>query len=88
MYWVITYTASTIWGSLKCWRKRVYNALKTALERAQATNQIIAGDNNSRVTLLMGLTMGLNIAARTCSNGSEITELSAAIGSQLKSWKT
>ena len=68
------------------YRRRVRAALGGALQRSLARGEITVGDLDARASVLFGLVLGLNIAARGCADRNEIKQLAEAVQVQLRSW--
>jgi TetR/AcrR family transcriptional repressor of nem operon len=72
----------------KRYRNRVKQSLRVVLDTASKRGEIYAGDNESRAMILIGLTLGLNIAARFCASPDELKQMTDAIQNQIQSWCT
>lgn len=68
------------------YRNRVKQAIFTALEKAVVQGEISPGFSENRAMILLGLALGLNIAARGGSSQEELKQLSDAIQYQIASW--
>jgi len=67
--------------------KRVFTSFRSALVRAEQAGEITAGSPDDRACLLMGLVLGLNIAARGGAGDSELVGMFDAVQSQLRLWR-
>ncbi|MCA1778707.1 MAG: TetR/AcrR family transcriptional regulator [Xanthomonadaceae bacterium] len=67
--------------------KRVFSSFRSALVRAERAGEITAGSPDDRACLLMGLVLGLNIAARGGAGDSELVGMFNAVQSQLRLWR-
>ncbi len=65
---------------------RVKWALENALERAEVKSEVSPNQSDSRAQILLGLALGLNIAARGGSSSEELNQLADAIQKQILSW--
>lgn len=68
------------------YRSRVRAAFRGALERAGQAGESSSDATSARAELLVGLVMGLNIAARGGASRSELDRLRDAIRTQIRSW--
>ena len=69
------------------YRDRVRSAFREALRRAVLAGEIDDAGFDERADLLMGLVLGLNIAARGGVPAPELTRLLDAARMQLQSWR-
>lgn len=69
------------------YRERVREGLRQGLGRAASLGEIENDGLDDRADLLVGLVLGLNIAARGRASQDEQSRLLAAVRSQLRSWK-
>ena len=71
----------------RAYRDRVRSAFREALRRAALAGEIEDAGVDERADLLMGLVLGLNIAARGGVPAPELTRLLDAARMQLQSWR-
>ena len=69
------------------YRNRVMKVFRRALDQASLSQEISKDGNESRATVLMGLTLGLNIAMRACSSRDELDQMTKAIQHQIENWR-
>ncbi|MDH3714709.1 MAG: TetR/AcrR family transcriptional regulator [Gammaproteobacteria bacterium] len=69
------------------YRKRVKLALKDSLQRAVANGEVAVDDLDQRASLLLGMVLGYNIAARGGASKQELQALLGAVNAQLSSWR-
>ncbi len=70
------------------YRERVRSALVRAMERAVAHGEITADALDLRADLLMGMILGMNIAARGGVARDEIDRLLASVRYQVDGWRS
>jgi len=68
------------------YRSRVKQAFETAIVKATDQGNMLAGDTEMRATLLLGLALGINIAARGGAPKEELNTLLSAVLDQIQSW--
>lgn len=69
------------------YRQRVRNALRGALVRAVKDGETVNSTLEDRADLLLGLVLGLNIAARAGVSDAELRKLLHAVRTQIRSWR-
>ncbi len=69
------------------YRKRMRRAFGAALRRAATLDEIDVDDVESRSHLLLGMVLGLNIAARGGASASELAGIVAATRKQVLDWR-
>ena len=69
------------------YRHRLRKALHRALNQASASDEIDGADNDTRATLLTGIVLGLNTAARAGIPGNEFKRLTASIFALIENWR-
>lgn len=69
-------------------RRHVQDTFERVLDRAVEQGDIEPGDNTARASILLGLTLGLNLAARANAASEELAQLTRAIHAQLDSWRS
>lgn len=79
-------TSEIIGERTKKYRHKVKQAFKHCLEVAAAQGQLLSPNPQQQSELLLGLTLGINIAARGGASHRELNALLRAISSQLQSW--
>lgn len=67
-------------------QQRLLAGFEDALDRAGKDREIRDGDNGARATILLGLTLGLNTAARIHASKAELQRLTGAIHGQIDGW--
>lgn len=67
-------------------QQRLQACFEGALDRAGNEREIGAGDNAARAMILVGLTLGLNTAARIQASKAELQRLTGAIQGQIDGW--
>lgn len=77
----------TITRRTEAYRRRVRDALRGALARAARHGEIAAEELDDRATLLYGVVLGLNIAARGGADAAEIDALRASAVTAVESWR-
>ncbi|MDH3689514.1 MAG: TetR/AcrR family transcriptional regulator [Gammaproteobacteria bacterium] len=70
----------------RSYRTRVRNALRDALVRAVKDGETADNALEDRADLLLGLVLGLNIAARARASDAELRTLFDAVRTQIRSW--
>ena len=71
----------------RAYRERVRQALRDCLVRAADAGEIDATDPDGRADLLLGLVLGLNVAARGGAARAEVTRLLEAAKGLVRSWQ-
>ncbi len=71
----------------RTYRKRVRGAIRDGLVRAANSGEAIDVELDTRADLLLGLVLGLNIAARGGATSRELGSLLDAVRAQLHSWR-
>jgi TetR/AcrR family transcriptional repressor of nem operon len=72
----------------RSYRKRVRLALLSALQRAVDRDEISDHELASRADLLLGMVLGLNVAARGGASDTEVAGLLAGVSNQARRWRT
>ena len=80
-------TTAAITQRSRSYRSRVRAALREGLARAAGKGEIQDSALDDRADLLVGLVLGLNIAARGGASESELDRLLAAVRTQIGSWR-
>jgi len=69
------------------YRKRVKLALRSALQRAVNNGEALPGEIDERASLLVGMVLGFNIAARGGASAQELKTLLGAVQVQVSDWR-
>lgn len=69
------------------YRARVRSAIKAALDRAAAAGELDPEVADGRADVLLGLALGLNVAARGGATSAELTRLVTAAQALVQTWR-
>jgi len=71
----------------RTYRSRVRTALRESLARSARLGEVTSEDLEDRADLLVGLVLGLNIAARGGASDTELRHLLDAVRTQIRGWR-
>jgi len=80
-------SANSIIERSRAYRARVRGAFKQTLERAVRSGETFEGSLDARADLLVGLVLGVNIAARGGAPEPELAQLFNAVRTQINNWR-